>query len=68
MMARALNAIIEALRASPTCLAALVIVGLFAVVSYFREERISRIQEARLAAMAQVLERCIVNSNQESQR
>lgn len=67
MINRALQAITDALKASPTCLAALVIVGLFAVVSYFREERISRIQEARLAAMAQVLERCIPTP-EESQR
>jgi hypothetical protein len=49
---------VEALKSNPSCLAALLVVALFAILSYFEDSRQSERMELRVAEVAKLLNAC----------
>lgn len=52
---------IEAMRTNPSCLAALLVVAMFAALMYFDSRAQSRSDDIRISALQKILETCVVN-------
>lgn len=59
MIAKVVHGVVDALKSNPTCLAAIVVVGLFTALTYVREDRLATTEEIRLKELLNLLESCI---------
>jgi hypothetical protein len=57
------TSVVDGLKASPSCLAALVIVGIFAGLQFFEGQRAESRAEKRLEAVQQLLNQCFDRTN-----
>jgi hypothetical protein len=55
---------IDAMKTNPSCLAALMVVALFAVLNYFEDERQTERMEQRVDVVQDLLNRCFPTGKQ----